>query len=45
MTDPFVTIILRSFNEGGALRDTLPALLAQEYRDWELIVIDSGSRS
>jgi rhamnosyltransferase len=43
MDAPFVTIILRSFNEAWALRDTLPALHAQTYRNWELIVIDSGS--
>ena len=43
MADPLVSIILRSYNEAWALRDTLPALYAQEYRDWELIVIDSGS--
>ncbi|MEO5958247.1 MAG: glycosyltransferase [Opitutaceae bacterium] len=41
--DPLVTIIMRSFNEAWALRDTLPALRAQEYTNWELIVIDSGS--
>ena len=43
MNPPFVSIVVRSFNEGWALRDTLPALRAQAYRDWELIVIDSGS--
>jgi len=43
MSDPRVTIIIRSFNEGWALRDTLRALGAQEYWNWELIVIDSGS--
>ena len=43
MSDPLVSIILRSFNEAWALRETLPALQAQEYRNWELIVIDSGS--
>src|SRR6267143_544620 len=43
MTSPRVSIIMRSFNEGWALRETLPALQRQEYRDWELIVIDSGS--
>jgi rhamnosyltransferase len=43
MSDPLVSIIMRSFNEGWALRETLPALRAQEYRRWELIVIDSGS--
>jgi len=41
--DPLVSIIMRSYNEAWALRETLPALLAQEYRNWELIVIDSGS--
>ena len=40
---PAVSIIMRSFNEGWALRETLPALQRQDYRDWELIVIDSGS--
>jgi glycosyltransferase involved in cell wall biosynthesis len=43
MCEPCVSIILRSFNEGWALRDTLPALQAQDYKRWELIVIDSGS--
>ncbi len=43
MSDPPVTIILRSFNEAWALRETLPALKAQDYANQELIVIDSGS--
>lgn len=43
MAEPTVSIILRSFNEAWALRDTLPALAAQNYRHWELIVFDSGS--
>jgi rhamnosyltransferase len=43
MSDPFVSIILRSYNEGWALRETLPALGAQDYNNFELIVIDSGS--
>ena len=43
MNDPLVSIILRSYNEAWALRGTLPALQAQEYQNWELIVIDSGS--
>ncbi len=42
--DPLVSIIiLRSFNEAWALADTLRAVQAQEYKHWELIVIDSGS--
>src|SRR5688572_32015346 len=43
MSEPLVSIILRSFNEAWALRDTLSALKLQDYRNWELIVIDSGS--
>jgi len=43
MTAPLVTIIMRSFNEGWALRGTLSALKNQRFTNWELIVIDSGS--
>jgi rhamnosyltransferase len=43
MSDPLVSIVVRSFNEGWALRQTLPAIRAQSYQNWELIVIDSGS--
>jgi len=42
-SDPRVSILMRSFNEAWALKETLPAIKAQEYRNWELIVIDSGS--
>jgi len=38
-----VSIIMRSFNEAWALKETLPALRAQDFSNWELIVIDSGS--
>ena len=43
MPEISVSIVLRSYNEAWALRDTLPALTAQNHRDWELIVFDSGS--
>jgi rhamnosyltransferase len=43
MNDPLVSIVMRSFNEGWALRQTLPALRLQDWPNWELIVIDSGS--
>lgn len=43
MSDAKVSIVMRSYNEAWALKGTLPALRAQEYRNWELIVIDSGS--
>lgn len=44
MSDPLVSIIMRSYNEAWALKDTLPALKAQDWTNWELIVIDSGSK-
>jgi len=43
MSTPRVSIIMRSFNEAWALKDTLAALAAQDFNKWELIVIDSGS--
>jgi rhamnosyltransferase len=43
MNDPLVSIIMRSYNEAWALGDTLAALRAQDFTNWELIVIDSGS--
>lgn len=43
MNEELVSIILRSYNEGWALKETLPALKAQSWSNWELIVFDSGS--
>jgi rhamnosyltransferase len=43
MDSPLVSIIMRSYNEGWALKETLPALRAQSFKSWELVVIDSGS--
>jgi rhamnosyltransferase len=43
MEKPRISIVLRSFNEAWALRGTLDALKAQNYRNWELIAFDSGS--
>jgi rhamnosyltransferase len=43
VSTPKVSIIMRSFNEGWALTETLAALKAQAFTSWELIVIDSGS--
>jgi rhamnosyltransferase len=34
---------MRSFNEAWALKGTLEALKIQDWKNWELIVIDSGS--
>lgn len=42
-SDTFVSIVMRSYNEAWALKETLPALRRQRHKNWELIVIDSGS--
>jgi rhamnosyltransferase len=43
MKEPKVSIIMRSFNEAWALNDTFESLAQQDHKNWELIVIDSGS--
>jgi rhamnosyltransferase len=43
MNGPDVSIVMRSFNEAWALRDTVAMLRRQAGPTWELIVIDSGS--
>jgi len=43
MKTPAASIIMRSFDEAWALRETLPALRSQTLQPYELIVIDSGS--
>ena len=43
MNVPPVSIVVRSFNEGWALKETLAGITAQDYRAWELLVFDSGS--
>lgn len=43
MSLPFVSILMRSYNEAWALKDTLASLQRQNHRSWELLVTDSGS--
>ena len=38
MSTPLISIVMRSFNEAWALKETLPALAAQDYPNTELIV-------
>jgi len=40
---PVVSIILPTYNRLPYLRDAVASVLAQTYRDWELIIADDGS--
>ena len=40
---PSVTVIMRSKNSVGVIGQALAALYSQDYRDFELLVVDSGS--
>lgn len=41
---PLVTAVIVNQNEGALLSDTLESVLAQGYRNLEIIVVDDGSR-
>ncbi|MCF7787303.1 MAG: glycosyltransferase [Prosthecobacter sp.] len=43
MSDPLTGIVMRSFNEAWTLKETLPALAAQNRQNRELTLIDNGS--
>ncbi|GEM_PF-823455 len=40
---PFVTIAIPAFNHEGYIKEAIESVLAQDFKDWELIIIDDGS--
>lgn len=42
-TNPLVTIIVPSFNQGRFIRETIDSILSQDYRPIEVLVIDGAS--
>ncbi len=43
LENPLVSVIIPTFNRGWILREAIDSVLAQDFRDFELIVVDDGS--
>ncbi len=43
MTEPFFSVIIPVYNREQTIAETLASISAQEYRDFEVIVVDDGS--
>ncbi len=41
--NPLVSVIIPTFNRGWVLREAIDSVLAQDFKDFELIVVDDGS--
>lgn len=40
---PVVSVIIPAYNPGGLLREALASVVAQDFKDWECVVVDDGS--
>ncbi|MDE5941858.1 MAG: glycosyltransferase family 2 protein, partial [Muribaculaceae bacterium] len=43
MSDPVISVIIPAYNAQEHIRECLESVLAQSFRDFEIIVIDDGS--
>jgi glycosyltransferase involved in cell wall biosynthesis len=43
MADLFITVVIPCYNSANYILDTLSSVLQQDYRDFEVIIVDDGS--
>ena len=43
MNSPFFSVVIPTFNRAERIRTTIPSVLNQSFRDFELLVVDDGS--
>ena len=41
--NPLVSVIIPTYNRGWILKETIDSVLAQDFKDFELIVVNDGS--
>ncbi|MGQ0828892.1 MAG: glycosyltransferase family 2 protein [Bacteroidota bacterium] len=44
MRQPFFSIVLPSYNRAHILRETIASVLNQSFTNWELLIVDDGSK-
>jgi glycosyltransferase involved in cell wall biosynthesis len=44
LDSPFISIIIPTYNRAGLIGETIESFLAQTYEDFELIIVDDGSK-
>lgn len=45
MTNPKISIITASYNYENYIKETIESVLAQNYSNWEMIIVDDGSNN